>query len=394
MVQEAQNREAAPPEWGARAWAALRCAWPHLLAALPLLLVAVVLYQPLVHTLLDYEDGEWIRGSFPGYRSRVLQVVLMNKVMLPLFSHHVEAYFLFAIGLHLACAMLVYALILGLVRDLRTTMPGAFWPAWAGGFLGALAFLAYEADNLTFLSGLSYQLFCLFGLGALIFSARYLATRQLNHWLFGVGCAAAGLLSHSYGLAIPLAIAALELVHRRARVSEVDRWDLTWRYGLHLLTAWFFLVQLSGNLTAQRISIGRLLSHLYDPTVIRAAGLHLANYLEMTTAVFLRRSHVAPEALKPALTGIDIHWSQGRLLAVTLFALVGLMGVVALARRWRVGAAQVALLFWVLWSGLTSTRPCSSATTRSRTGASTTTPPASASCSGSLPRGSWPRFRA
>ena len=340
------------PDRVARARALLRCAWPHVLAALSLLLVAVVLYQPLVHTALDYEDGEWIRGSFPGYRSRVLQVVLMNKVLLPLFSHRVEAYYLFAVGLHLACAMMVYALILGLARDLRTTLPRASWPAWAGGYVGALAFLAYEADNLTFLSGLSYQLFCLFGLGALIFSARYLATRQLKYWLFGVGCATAGLLSHSYGLAVPLAIGALELTHRRARVSVGGRWDLTGRYGLHLLPAWFFLVQLTGNLTAQRITAGRLLSHLYDPTVIRAAALHLANYLEMTAAVFLRRSHAAPEGLKPPLTSIGIHWSEGRLVAASLFVLVLLLGCVALARRWRVGSVQVALLFWVLWSGL------------------------------------------
>ena len=326
---------------------------PHFLVALPLLLVTATLYLPLIHTPLDYEDGEWIRGAFPGYRSRVLQFFLMNKVLLPLLSYRVEGFFIFAAALHLACALLIYALVLALVRDLRGTLSGAFWPAWAGGAMGALAFLAYEADNLTFLSSLSYQLFCLFGLASLICSLRYFATRRWVYWLLGVGCIVASLLSHSYGLALPFVIASLELVHRRARVVVVQRWELVWRYGLHLLPVWFFLVQFMGGLTAQRVSAGRVLSHLYDPWVIQADFLHLVNYLEMVGGVFLRQCHAVPEGWHPPMTSIGIHWSNDRLATAAALGLIMLAGGVALVRRWRVGLAQVCLLFGPLWSLMT-----------------------------------------
>ena len=354
MGEDEQNQQPGRTGWLSRASvrAALAVAWPHLLVALPLLLVAATLYLPLVHTPLDYEDGEWIRGTFPGYRSRVLQVILMNRVLLPLLSHRVEGYFIFAAALHLACALLIYGLVVSLVRNLRTTLSGAFWPAWAGGALGGVAFLAYEADNLTFLSGLSYQLFCLFGLASLLFALRYFTTRRLGHWLASVGCVVAALLSHSYGLALPLFIAALELTHRRARVVVTGRWDPVWRYGLPLLPVWFFLVQLSSGLTSQRVSVGRLLSHLYDPAVIQADLLHLANYLEMTAVVFLRQSHALPGD-KPPLTSIGIQWSDDRLYTAAALALVLLAGGVALVRRSRVGVPAVTLLFAALWSGLT-----------------------------------------
>ena len=331
----------------------LAAAWPHVLVALSLLLVAAVLYLPLVHTPLDYEDGEWIRGAFPGYRSRVLQFLLMNKVLFPLLSYRVEGFFIFAAALHLACALMVYALVLALVRDLRSTLFGAFWPAWAGGAVGALAFLSYEADNLTFLSGLSYQLFCLFGLATLIFSLRYFSTRRWGYWLAGVGCLMASLLSHSYGLALPFVVAALELVHRRSRVVVMQRWELAWRYGLHLLPVWFFMVQLMGGLTAQRVSPGRVLSHLFAPRVLQADILHLTNYMEMAGGVFLRQSHAVLQAWHPPMTSIGIFWSDDRLATAAGLVLVLIFGVLALVLRWRVGVAQVCLIFGLLWSGLT-----------------------------------------
>ncbi len=328
-------------------------AWPHALVLGAVTLVALGLHLPLIHTELDYEDGEWLRGSFPGYRSRVLQVLLMHRLLMPLFTYRVEGYYLFALLLHLLTAAALYATLLTVARCMRTGLRAGRWPVVAGAGLASIAFASHQAGSLTFLSGMSYQLFCLFGLLTVTLSLAYLERGGTWRWVLGVLCAAAALLSHSYALGLPLFIAALELCRRRSFAVPVPRWNLVWRYALHLLPLWLFATQLSTGLTANRLSPSRAARHLIDPEVLGVDLLHFANYLEIAAVTFVQRSAVLARLLPVSFPGPDLHWSADRLVTGAALLLLLLGGLWTLALRRRAGLCLVGLLFVWGWSGMT-----------------------------------------
>ncbi len=332
---------------------ALHGAWPHLIFAAAALLLACVLYLPLAHVYLDYEDGEWMRAAYPAYRNRIVQFYFMNRVLLPLLGHRVEGYFLAASLLHLLTAGLVYIFLIMHSRWVRTTSRGSRWPVWAGAAMAGLAFVSYQADNLSFLSGMSYQLFAFFGLGALIFSLHYLGSGRTWSWGAGVICTALGLLSHSYGLTIPLVIGGLELIVRRSRLVSRGGWNIVWRYGLHLVPIWFYFLLFGSSLVSTRVSAGRILGHLGDPTILWVDLLHFVNYMQTILTSMVNKTPGIFGALQVPFPSIDIYWSLDRIFFGCSLLLITALGVRALLLRKRAGVGAAALMFLIFWSGAT-----------------------------------------
>ncbi len=277
----------------------------------------------------------------------------MNKVLLPLLGHRVEGYFLAASLLHLLTAAQVYVFLIMSSRGIRTTLRGARWPVWAGSALAALAFVSYQADNLSFLSGLSYQLFAFFSLGALIFSLHYLGSGRTWSWMAGIICATLGLLSHSYGLTTPFVIGGLELFVRRSRLVGRGGWNIVWRYGLHLVPIWCYFLLFGSSLVSTRVSGGRIMGHLVDPRILWVDLLHFVNYMQTILTSMVIKTPGVFGAWQVPFPSIDIYWSLDRILFGCLLLGITALGLRALILRERAGVGGAALLFLIFWSGAT-----------------------------------------
>ena len=161
------------------------------------------------------EDLEWIVGEVLGSPLRLTQHALLNHLSLPLLQDDLSAYFTPGLLLHLACAASVHWLFV----VIWGALPGRLLHPLtirAGGAAAGLLFLLGQPSIVVYPSALSYQLVTLWTLLALVFCVLYLRSGRLVAWAAVVLCYGLALFSHSYAVALPLLVMALEVAWNRS----------------------------------------------------------------------------------------------------------------------------------------------------------------------------------
>ena len=324
-----------------------------MLIGLLYMVLAAAFYLPNTETLLDYEDGAWVRDDFPLYRVRFAQRLAMSVLMPRLLEHRIGGYYLLYAGLHLLCALLIFRCCSQFLRTYKTRISSCPALVRLGGALAGLLFLSYGAKNLYYLSALSYQLVTIFALLALLALFRYFRTGALRHWVLMSLAVACAITSHSYGLGLPVLIAGMELFWRRNRTVWTRAWTTAWRYGLLLLMSGCLLAHGWRGLSENRVPAQRLLRHLTDPAVVQAAALHFVNYLEVVAGDLVTSGRGALAGLGPYSPDTAILWTADRLAVGAALATIVILAVLTLRRRGPMGVGAVGLLFVACWNGIT-----------------------------------------
>lgn len=184
-------------------------------------LVARVLYAWVLDSGLKAEDAHWIQGEYLGTPLRHTQHLLLHYVGLPLFNAAIERFYWLTIGLHVACAALVYGVTVELTAALSERRRADHLAAATAGAL----MLLYNNRNVDYVSALSYQLLALAILAATWAAARCVARPSAWWWLAAVLAYGLALGSNVLALWFPLVWLLWELAQRQNR----PRWDVAAR---------------------------------------------------------------------------------------------------------------------------------------------------------------------
>lgn len=225
-------------------------AWPRAVAGrawLPLLITVLLAYIGLVahhrgvETFINGEDCLWIRGKNFGWADRTVQSYLLHDLFRLRFGARLELLYGFALGLHFLTALSIWGFTVSLIRGLRSRLRATPLEARLTGAAAGLLYLLYHSTNLTYLSGVSYQLCTLFMMLGLIFALAHLRGGRPLPWVLAAAAWLAALNTHSYALGFPLLVALLELHVRRSSITSASPASLLWRYlllaavlGLHI----------------------------------------------------------------------------------------------------------------------------------------------------------------
>lgn len=334
------------PRPGRRLWYGLGLTARLVMPPALILAVGVAIYHPLLWVGINPEDCGWIQGNDYGFPNRVLQVLLLSRLLPAWSSDLFEPFYATAHALHMLTALLIYALFLRLVSTMRCHFPHGAVARHVGAAAAAMLFLCYQAVNLVYLSSISYQLVTVATLLAFIFTLAYLERRHPLLWLPVVGAKVLAVLAHTYGMGLVALIGLTELFWRRSSPAcpPAGRWWL--RYGA------LAVIMAAQLLVYHPIYLRQIDYFGWGQGSVLADPVRFGRYLElgiidlvMHAQIGIRHDYTLFGAPK-----FELPWHPG----LTLVAALALVAValVQLLRRRPLDIPGMALLFFISWSAM------------------------------------------